>query len=165
MATSTSGTACWQDMSGCRIYFNPKGGKPGIKYPDGVPIDHTEFPKDWFEGLDKEFYLARRYLASRNKYGVSSGRGNTTIHGLAQVQASGNSNQPVLCVQSLCLVLSPHRRENPFLELSAWWCRRGSPLSMAPMKPATWVACAGEGRTGPGCLGVKWLDQRPGSPG
>lgn len=47
------------------------GGKPGIKYPEGVPIDHKEFPADWFEGLEEEFYLARRYLASRNKYGVS----------------------------------------------------------------------------------------------
>ena len=58
--------------SACRIYFNPKGGKPGIKYADGVPIDHSEFPMNWFEGLDEEFYLARRYLASRNKYGVCS---------------------------------------------------------------------------------------------
>lgn len=34
---------------GC--YFHPRGGKPGIKHPQGVKIDHKEFPKSWFEGL------------------------------------------------------------------------------------------------------------------
>ena len=151
-------------MSGCRIYFNPKGGKPGIKYPDGVPIDHTEFPKDWFEGLDEEFYLARRYLASRNKYGVSSHRGNTTNHGLAQVQASGNSNQPVLCVQSLCLVFSPHRSQEPIPGVVSLVVQTRAIVEYGPHE-INHLACPGEGRTGPGCLGVEWLDQRPGSPG
>ena len=27
-----------------RIYFNPKGGRPGILSPKGVDIDHKEFP-------------------------------------------------------------------------------------------------------------------------
>lgn len=29
-----------------------------------------EFPEDWFEGLDDEFYIATRYDAKRNKYGA-----------------------------------------------------------------------------------------------
>ena len=61
------------------IYFNPKGGKPGIKYPrskypkgiPGVTID--EYPKEWFAGVPKELYMSRRYDASRNCYGVKSG--------------------------------------------------------------------------------------------
>ena len=53
-----------------RIYFNPIGGKPGIRHPDGVDIDHKEFPEDWFQGLEEQYYLSRRYLAVRNKYGV-----------------------------------------------------------------------------------------------
>lgn len=50
------------------IYFNPHGGKPSTKWPKGVPVDHTEFPEDWFEGLHPDYYLARRYIAKRNKY-------------------------------------------------------------------------------------------------
>jgi len=61
------------------IYFNPKGGKPGVKYPrnkfpkgiPGVTID--EFPSEWFAGVPKELYASRRYDASRNCYGVKSG--------------------------------------------------------------------------------------------
>lgn len=55
------------------VYFNPVGGKPGVlgRYVD---IDHTEFPGNWFSGLDgKRFYLARRYDMTVNKYGVVAG--------------------------------------------------------------------------------------------
>lgn len=34
---------------GC--YFHPRGGKPGIKHPKGIDIDHKEFPAEWFAGL------------------------------------------------------------------------------------------------------------------
>ena len=30
------------------------GGRKSKKYPDGVKIDASEFPKDWFEGLRDE---------------------------------------------------------------------------------------------------------------
>ena len=54
----------------CSIYFNPIGGRPGIISPQGVDIDASEFPADWFEGLEKNMYKARRYIAERNKYKV-----------------------------------------------------------------------------------------------
>jgi len=61
------------------IYFNPKGGKPGVKYPrskypkgiPGVTID--EYPEEWFAGVKKELYLSRRYSVTHNCYGVKSG--------------------------------------------------------------------------------------------
>ena len=28
----------------CSIYFNPRGGRPGILSPQGVDINHEEFP-------------------------------------------------------------------------------------------------------------------------
>jgi len=37
-----------------------------------VDIDPSEFPADWFEGLDYDMYKARRYIAERNKYKVGS---------------------------------------------------------------------------------------------
>lgn len=61
------------------IYWNPKGGKPGInyprsKFPDGIPgVSIDEFPKEWFEGVPEELYLSRRYSTSHNCYGVKSG--------------------------------------------------------------------------------------------
>ena len=42
-----------------------------MTWPNGVAIDHTEFPEDWFEGLHPDHFLASRYVATRNKYGVS----------------------------------------------------------------------------------------------
>ncbi|KAL3159314.1 hypothetical protein ABBQ32_011267 [Trebouxia sp. C0010 RCD-2024] len=56
------------------IYFNPRGGRPGIISPQGVDIDATEFPSDWFEGLEDDMYKARRYIADRNKYKVKAGQ-------------------------------------------------------------------------------------------
>ena len=58
-------------LCGCSIYFNPIGGRPGIISPQGVDIDASEFPADWFEGLDDNMYKARRYIAERNKYKVA----------------------------------------------------------------------------------------------
>ena len=61
------------------IYWNPKGGKPGIRYPrnkfpKGIPgVSIDEFPKEWFEGVPKELYLSRRYSTSNNCYKVKSG--------------------------------------------------------------------------------------------
>jgi hypothetical protein len=58
------------------IYFNKHGGKKGIiKYPGGgVPIDATDFPAAWFEGLPVDFYAGRRYRKEVNKYGVVAGQ-------------------------------------------------------------------------------------------
>lgn len=56
------------------IYFNPIGGRPGIISPSGVDIDASEFPADWFEGLEDDMYKARRYIAERNKYKVKAGQ-------------------------------------------------------------------------------------------
>lgn len=61
------------------IYFNPKGGKPGVlyprsKFPKGIPgVSIDEFPKEWFAGVPKELYLSRRYSTAHNCYGVKSG--------------------------------------------------------------------------------------------
>ena len=61
------------------IYFNPKGGKPGVKfprskYPDGIPgVTINEFPVEWFEGVPRELYASRRYDCARNAYKVKSG--------------------------------------------------------------------------------------------
>ena len=43
---------------GC--YFNPSGGKKGVKYPrGGIPIDHTEFPDEWFKGVPHLYYNSK----------------------------------------------------------------------------------------------------------
>ena len=61
------------------IYFNPKGGKPGVKYPrnkypNGIPgVTIDEYPDKWFKGVPKELYASRRYDHKRNAYGVKSG--------------------------------------------------------------------------------------------
>ena len=61
------------------IYFNPKGGKPGVKYPrskypSGIPgVTTSEFPAEWFKGVTKELYLSRRYSTTHNMYKVKSG--------------------------------------------------------------------------------------------
>lgn len=55
------------------IYFNPRGGKPGIRSKH-VDIDYREFPADWFEGLDEKDYRGLTYDKTRNKYGVVSGK-------------------------------------------------------------------------------------------
>lgn len=54
------------------IYFNPRGGKPGIK-GRSVAVDHREFPREWFAGLPVAAYAARRYDATANRYGVVAG--------------------------------------------------------------------------------------------
>ena len=55
------------------VYFNPRGGKAGIKGRD-VAVSPDEFPKDWFDGLKADAYKARRYDIKRNKYGVKAGQ-------------------------------------------------------------------------------------------
>ena len=55
---------------GC--YFHPRGGKPGIRGP--CDIDPKEFPREWFEGLDKTMYASRRYNVPTNMYGVKAGQ-------------------------------------------------------------------------------------------
>ena len=55
------------------IYFNPRGGKPGILGAQ-VAIDPKEFPKAWFDRLPIEAYAGRRYDASRNRYKVVAGK-------------------------------------------------------------------------------------------
>lgn len=59
------------------IYFNARGGKVGVRHtgPAGIPgVGFAEFPPSWFEGLDVNMYAARRYDASRNRYGVVAGK-------------------------------------------------------------------------------------------
>ena len=61
------------------IYFNPLGGKPGVKYPrskypKGIPgVGTAEFPDEWFQGVPSELYKSRRYSVAHNHYGVKSG--------------------------------------------------------------------------------------------
>ena len=61
---------------GC--YFHPRGGKAGLPGPDGkrrdVAISAGEFPKEWFEGIEKSRYANRRYVAETNMYGVKAGQ-------------------------------------------------------------------------------------------
>jgi hypothetical protein len=56
------------------IYFNPIGGRPGIISPEGIDIDPSEFPKEWFAGLPDNQYKARAYKVERNKYKVKAGQ-------------------------------------------------------------------------------------------
>ena len=63
-------------FGGC--YFNPSGGKKGVKYPrGGIPVDHNEYPKAWFEGVPERKYISRRYCVPTNKYGVKAGQDQT----------------------------------------------------------------------------------------
>ena len=55
------------------VYFNPRGGKAGIKGRD-IRVTHEEFPKDWFARLKKDQYAARMYSHLRNKYQVKAGQ-------------------------------------------------------------------------------------------
>jgi hypothetical protein len=62
------------------IYFNPKGGKPGVlyprhKYPNGIPgVGTDEFPAAWFEGIDRSLYASRKYDVRHNRHSVKSGQ-------------------------------------------------------------------------------------------
>ena len=57
----------------CSIYFNPTGGKPGIR-GKSVAVSHKDHPADWFEGLPPKAYRARIYTLGVNKYGVKAGQ-------------------------------------------------------------------------------------------
>ena len=84
---------------GCSIYFNPIGGRPGIISPRGVDIDPSDFPADWFEGLEDDMYKARRYIAERNKYKVGSV--------MTQLCVMMNSHMCRGCVPTVKRVLDP----------------------------------------------------------
>ena len=63
-------------FGGC--YFNPSGGKKGIKYPKGgIPIDYKEYPQEWFSQVPKHKYVSRRYVVATNKYQVKAGQDQT----------------------------------------------------------------------------------------
>lgn len=54
---------------GC--YFYSRGGKFGIR---GLcNIDFLEFSNEWFEGLDKSWYVSCKYNILMNMYGVKVG--------------------------------------------------------------------------------------------
>ena len=36
-------------------------------------VDHTEFPVEWFQGLDKSYYLSKKYQAKVNCFRIKSG--------------------------------------------------------------------------------------------
>lgn len=61
---------------GC--YFHPRGGKAGLPGPNGkrkdIAISPSEFPTEWFEGIEKSRYANRRYVAETNMYGVKAGQ-------------------------------------------------------------------------------------------
>ena len=60
-------------FGGC--YFNPSGGKKGVKYPrGGIPVSHKEYPAEWFDEVDESMYVSKRYDISTNKYGVKAGQ-------------------------------------------------------------------------------------------
>ncbi len=47
------------------IYFNNEGGK--------IDIDYKEFPSNWFENLDKSYFMSEKYLKKVNYFNVKSG--------------------------------------------------------------------------------------------
>jgi len=55
------------------IYFNPKGGKAGIK-GRLVDVGTEEYPAEWFSGLPRDSYAGRRYRKEVNKHGVVAGQ-------------------------------------------------------------------------------------------
>ncbi len=64
----------------CSIYFNPSGGKPGIR-GSSVAVDPGEHPADWFEGLPRKAYAARIYTVGTNKYKVRIPLPNAGLNG------------------------------------------------------------------------------------
>ena len=48
------------------------GLTPGLQ--GGIPIDFTEYPAEWFEGVPKSMYLSKRYNIPTNKYKVKAGQ-------------------------------------------------------------------------------------------
>lgn len=61
------------------VYFHPKGGKQGVKYPyakhpNGIPgVGVEEFPEAWFAGIPERLYRSRTYSVANNMYKVKSG--------------------------------------------------------------------------------------------
>ena len=49
------------------------GLTPGLRQ-GGIPIDVTEYPAEWFEGVPKSMYLSKRYNIPTNKYKVKAGQ-------------------------------------------------------------------------------------------
>mmetsp|Transcript_11542 Transcript_11542/g.21646 ORF Transcript_11542/g.21646 Transcript_11542/m.21646 type:complete len:353 (+) Transcript_11542:43-1101(+) len=63
-------------FGGC--YFNPSGGKKGVKYPKGgIPIDYKEYPAVWFESVPEYKYYSKRYNCETNFYRVKAGQDQT----------------------------------------------------------------------------------------
>ena len=99
-----------------------------------------EFPQDWFDGLDEEFYNATRYVATRNKYGVR-------VPG-PPYNSDRNPSYPSSCRRCT------GQRRHPLKPEALWPASRPQACS-----------CAGEGRPGAGRLGGQGLDQAAGPPG
>ncbi|MDG2341640.1 MAG: hypothetical protein P8L24_01040 [Cytophagales bacterium] len=47
------------------IYFYDEGGR--------IDINHKEFPSEWFNGLDKSFYISKKYDREINFFKIKSG--------------------------------------------------------------------------------------------
>ena len=96
------------------IYFNPIGGKPGIKGP--CAIDPKEFPTAWFAGLDIDAYAGRVYRVGRNKYNVKAGQDQ------AFWEESGwiNPQDPRGWFQWYCRFFLGRRTEDDNRQISRW---------------------------------------------
>lgn len=97
------------------VYFNPRGGKAGIKGRD-VQVTHAEFPSDWFAGLKTDQYAARRYQHTRNKYLVKAGQDQAfwEQHGWI------NDQDPRGWFQWYCRFFAGRRTEDDARQIARW---------------------------------------------
>lgn len=96
------------------IYFNPRGGKPGLK--PSVDVTHTEFPAAWFEGLAPGAYRGRTYTVARNKYGVKAGQDQAFWEGKGWIR----EQDPRGWFQWYCRFYEGRRSDDDVRQISRW---------------------------------------------
>ncbi|GAB4819510.1 hypothetical protein N2152v2_006556 [Parachlorella kessleri] len=97
------------------IYFNPSGGKPGIR-GSSVAVDPGEHPADWFEGLPRKAYAARIYTVGTNKYKVKAGQDQAFWEQKGWI----HSQDPRGWFQWYCRFYQGRRTEDDDRQISRW---------------------------------------------